>query len=78
MAVSLLLTTSMRVPNQILERIRAEYQEMPGLTLKAEQVARLCGVDRTLCTAALQALVDAKVLIVRPDGAYTLFSAVIR
>ncbi|HET9192429.1 MAG TPA: hypothetical protein VFO21_06105 [Vicinamibacterales bacterium] len=72
------LTASMRVPKQIVDRIRAEYLEMPGLTLKAEQVARLCGVDRTLCTAALQALVDAKVLIVRPDGTYTLFSAVIR
>lgn len=72
------LTASMGVPKQIVDRIRAEYLEMPGLTLKAEQVARLCGVDRTLCTAALQALVDAKVLIVRPDGTYTLFSAVIR
>ena len=71
----MLLSWSMRVPNQILERIRAEYREMPGLTLKAEQVARLCGVDRTLCTAALQALVEAKVLIVKPDGAYTLLSA---
>ena len=72
------LPTSMGVPQQILERIRAEYLEMPGLTLKAEQVARLCGVDRTLCAVALQALVDAKVLSVRTDGAYRLFSAVIR
>ena len=61
----------MRVPNQILERIRGEYLEMPGLTLKAEQVARLCGLDRSLCLAALQALVDAKFLTVKADGAYT-------
>jgi DNA-binding GntR family transcriptional regulator len=63
-------TTSMRVPQQILERIRAEYLEMPGMTLKADQVARLCGLDRTLCLAALQALVDAKFLSIKADGAY--------
>ena len=61
----------MSVPKQIVDRIRAEYLEMPGLTLKADQVARLCGVDRALCTAALKALVDAKFLTVKPDGAYT-------
>jgi hypothetical protein len=31
---------------QVLERIRAEYLEMPGLCLKADQVQRLCGVER--------------------------------
>jgi hypothetical protein len=33
---------------QVLERIRAEYLEMSGLTLKAGQVQRLCGVEREL------------------------------
>ena len=54
----------------MLERIRAEYLEMPGLRLTPGQVQRLCGVDRELCQSILDALVDAKFLDVRPDGAY--------
>src|SRR5256885_16506125 len=34
------------VDHAVLERIRAEYLEMPGLSLKADQVQRLCGVER--------------------------------
>jgi hypothetical protein len=55
----------------MLARIRAEYLEMPDLRLTLEQVQRLCGVERTLCQAVLDALVDAKFLCVKPDGAYT-------
>jgi hypothetical protein len=31
---------------QILERLRAEYRQMPDLRLKLEQVQRLCGIER--------------------------------
>lgn len=55
---------------QILQRIRAEYLEMPGLTLKPEQIERLCGVDRNLCHAVLETLVETGFLSVRSDGAY--------
>ena len=55
---------------QVLERIRAEYLEMPGLSLKAGQVQRLCGVERELCKNVLDALVDAKFLRLKSDGAY--------
>ena len=58
---------------QILQRIRAEYLEMPGLTLRPEQVQRLCGVDRSLCETALAMLVESGFLSVRPDGAYGRF-----
>jgi hypothetical protein len=58
---------------QILQRIRAEYLEMPGLTLKPEQVQRLCGVDRHVCETALATLVDSGFLSIRPDGAYGRF-----
>jgi hypothetical protein len=54
----------------MLERIRGEYLEMPGLRLTLEQAQRLCGVERTLCKAVLDALVDAKCLCVGADGAY--------
>jgi hypothetical protein len=57
----------------VLQRIRAEYLEMPGLSLKAEQVQRLCGVDRAVCDEALKMLVDAGFLSMRPDGAYGRF-----
>ena len=55
---------------QILERIRGEYLEMPGLRLKAEQVQRLCGVKPSVCRVLLESLVEAKFLCVSSDGAY--------
>jgi len=55
-----------------LERIRAEYQEMPGLRLTADQVARLCGVERTACEQLLEALVDTSYLERSIDGRYAL------
>ena len=57
-------------PERLLERIRAEYLEMPGLRLTLEQMQRLGGVERTLCKMVLDALVDEKFLCVRSDGAY--------
>lgn len=54
----------------IIQRIRAEYVEMPGLTLQPEQVQRLCGVDRALCESVLEALVASGFLSKRSDGAY--------
>jgi hypothetical protein len=53
-----------------VDRIRAEYLEMPGLSLTIEQVRRLCGIDRVTCEAALRSLVETKVLSVRPDATY--------
>lgn len=58
------------VAPQIVQRIRAEYLEMPGLTLKPEQVQRLCGVERTLCESVLEALVESGFLSRRADGTY--------
>lgn len=53
-----------------LERVRAEFLEMPGLRLTAAQVERLCGLERTLCRTVLDALVDARFLRVSADGIY--------
>jgi hypothetical protein len=55
---------------QILQRIRAEYLEMPGLSLRPEQVQRLCGVDSAACQSVLEALVESGFLSKRSDGAY--------
>src|SRR6185436_17780189 len=53
-----------------IQRVRAEYLEMPGLRLKAEQVQRLCGIERTSCQTVLDTLVNAKFLYVKADGHY--------
>ena len=61
---------SASAPDRFLQRIRAEYLEMPGLLLTREQVERLCGVETTVCQTVLDALVEAKFLCVKGDGAY--------
>ena len=54
-----------------IERLRAEFLEMPGLRLNVAQTQRLCGVDRTLCQDVLDALVDVKFLRLSADGRYS-------
>ena len=57
-----------------IERIRAEYLEMPGLNLTLRQMQRLCGIDRATCAAVLDALVETRFLHVRADGTYVRVS----
>ncbi len=54
----------------ILERLRAEFLEMPGLRLTAPQVHRLCGVEPKVCRAVLETLVSEKFLCAKADGTY--------
>jgi len=54
----------------LLNRIRAEYLEMPGLRLKLGQAQRLYGVDPVACQWVLDTLVEMKFLCLKPDGAY--------
>ena len=60
----------MRTIDDLLTRLRAEFLEMPGMYLKAEQVQRLCGVERDVCQMVLDALVEARVLRVCANGHY--------
>src|SRR5687768_5626628 len=64
------LTMSTLGIHEGLNRIRAEYQEMPGMRLTCEQVARLCGLDRTASHDVLEALVTAGYLHRSDDGRY--------
>jgi hypothetical protein len=59
------------VIQEALERIRAEFIEMPGMRLTAPQVQRLCGIDPLVCEAVLRALVDSRFLARHEDGIYT-------
>src|SRR5688572_29798427 len=54
----------------LLNRLRSEFLEMPGLRLKSEQVQRLCGVERTTCQMVLDSLVAEQFLWVTADGRY--------
>ena len=42
---------------QLVERVRSEFLEMPGLRLTPAQAARLWGLDTTVCQHVIQALV---------------------
>jgi len=53
-----------------MERIRAEYLEMPGMKLTADQLQRFCGIERTVCKPILDALVKSGFLCLRHDGTY--------
>jgi len=65
-----------RVPTvaRWLELIRAEYREMPCLSLTKPQMQRLWGLDSYICDALVEALLAAEVL--RPSG--TAYVAVTR
>jgi hypothetical protein len=68
----LLGRVAMRTIQDVLNRLRAEYTEMPGLRLKAEQVQRLYGAEQTVCQLVLDSLVDEQFLCVSSDGHYAL------
>jgi len=54
----------------VLARIRAEYLEMPGMSLTTMQVQRLCGVEAPACVSALNALVHDRFLWLKENGTY--------
>ena len=56
--------------DDVVNRLRAEFLEMPGLRLTSGQVQRLCGVEQTLCQLGLESLVATKFLYVNADGVY--------
>jgi hypothetical protein len=54
----------------ILLRIRAEYLEMPGLTLTSAQAQRLWGLDAQTCLQFLELLTSERFLDRRANGTY--------
>lgn len=50
------------VLDPLLKRVRAEYREMPGLSLTAAQAQRLWGVERRTCEAVLAYLIESRFL----------------
>src|SRR5262245_28225769 len=54
----------------IAARVRAEYRDMPGLSLTAPQAARLLGVQLSTCLTVLEELVHSGLLYNTSRGAY--------
>ena len=52
---------------EVTERLRAEYVEMPGLQLKAQEVQSFFGIERAMCQMVLDTLGNAKFLCVYAD-----------
>jgi hypothetical protein len=52
------------------DRVRAEFTEMADLRVTAGQLQRLVGVEKSLCTAVIDMLVDGGVLHATRDGQY--------
>jgi hypothetical protein len=74
-AMTRLTTTIDTVPchpaiSNWLGLIQAEYREMPCLSLTKPQMRRLWGLESHACDALVEALLDARVLRRRLDGAY--------
>ena len=54
----------------LLERIRGEFLEMPGLRLTPAQACRLWALDRPQCEVVLRLLVDGHFLRQTSDGSF--------
>ena len=56
--------------DRTLNRMRAEFLEMPGLRLTRTQAQRLWGLDEPTCLALLEVLLDVGFLHQTSNGAY--------
>jgi hypothetical protein len=55
----------------LVNRVRSEFIEMPGLRLKIEQAQRLWNLDRPMCERVLQSLVETNFLRQYGDDGYS-------
>jgi hypothetical protein len=54
----------------LLDRVKCEFLDMPGLRLTDVQVRRMWGLDAASCTAIMDALVEARFLFRTREGAF--------
>ena len=55
----------------LLQRVRAEFTEMPGLRLTLAQARRLFALRTDICERVLNTLAAAGVVVRAPDGRYS-------
>ena len=58
-----------------IDLVRAEYREMPGLSLTKPQMQRLWGTDAVLCDALIETLVLARIIRKTRDEHYLAFDS---
>ncbi len=71
-------TNSFRLPvspcqatlDELLRRVRGEYEEMPGLALTMPQAQRLWALDHQTCVLVLSTLVERQFLRTTARGRY--------
>ena len=56
------MTDTLTVPHDLLQRVMAEFLEMPGMQITRRQAQRLWGCDDVTCGQLLDLLVDSKFL----------------
>jgi hypothetical protein len=56
----------------LVQRLKAMYQEMPGMRLSPADAARLAGLDPPVCRDILEALADVHFLKRGHDGTFSL------
>ena len=54
----------------LVNRVRAEFIEMPGLRLTVRQATRLLGIEQALCQSVVDALVASAFLRHAPGGTF--------
>jgi hypothetical protein len=62
----------------LLQRVREQYREMPGLTLTKGQATQLFEVAPSVCAAALRALVMEHFLSRSGDGQFVRFDHTVK
>ena len=72
-SVQVIKERTMNLPApHLLNRVRGEFLEMPGLRLRVDQAQRLWNLDRVRCEELLFSLVEEKFLCRYADQAYGL------
>lgn len=62
--------------HELLQRIEAEYREMPALSVTAPQAERLWGLNSTTCSFVLMTLIERGVLKRTTHGTYVRSASV--
>jgi hypothetical protein len=63
------------VLDDLLQRVRSEFLEMPGLCVTRAQARRLWALDVAVCEAVLATLVEAKFLIESRNASFVRVSS---
>lgn len=73
------LRTPVSLPvDHLLDRVRGEYLEMPGLRLTQQQAQRLFGLDPSACAIVLETLTREQFLSHGGDGRFAQGKPIVR